>query len=52
MKSQGWKIVLQISSNKWIACVILHLLGLLYHTTVDRKDTFAGEVLSAAHTLD
>ena len=30
----------------------VHLLGLLYHTAVDRKDIFACAVLSAAHALD
>ena len=37
---------------KWIACMILHLLGLLYHTTEDIKNLFAGAILSTAHTLD
>ena len=30
----------------------LDLLGLLYHTAVDRKGTLAGAILSAAHALD
>ena len=28
------------------------LLGLLYHTTVDRKDILSGAVLPAAHAHD
>ena len=30
----------------------LDLLGLLYHSTVARKDISAGAILSAAHALD
>ena len=30
----------------------LDLLGLLYHTTVNRKDLLAGEILLDTHALD
>ena len=42
---------IEVTSNKWIACVILHLLRLLYHTTVNGKGISAGAILSATHAV-
>ena len=40
------------SGNKWMLVWFLDLLGLLYHTTVGRKDTLAHAILSVAYAVD
>ena len=50
---QKLSFIFKKENNGWIAFVIFRpIIGLLYHSTVARKDISAGAIVSVTHALD